>query len=822
MATDSPVSVEKLLAHSQWLRRLALGLVGDVHAADDLVQATWQAALEAQPRHAGNLRGWLQRTVRRIAAAQRRGRDRRSRREQIVGSRSTDPAAQELVEQADLQRHLVALVTQLPEPGRSTILLHFFGGMSPSAIARRQGIPASTVRNRLKRALDALRRQLDEEHRGNRRQWQLMLVPLAVGRRVRLAGATSPWLAVVAAVALAATVGWLAWPAGDAADGRSEVARAAASDVTPGTVGREDFAEHTATRSAPAPTREPVSASPTESDADHASAEAATATTAWGMVVDDRGRPVSGAVVGFRPLDAQVTRALAETDGDGVFRWRASEEPGRLEVPSEHWTTVLFARHDRSSRGVPAAIVVAPRAAVTGRVTDPTGRAVAGATVRLSLPEGLRARVGVLLETAEENGWETTADEAGQFAFADAPRLPELRATCRAVGHAEWSGAVATPLSITLTPFGSADAASIRGRVVDPEGAAVAGAKVSLAGRDTWTASDGSFELGTDSPLPSSARLVAIKEGLGLAVSTDVDLLSAFVTLHFGQQAVYAGRLRTSEGDPVAGATVQLTPTPSAIGVDAATPRLSPAAMSGRLSVGPALRLSSVETDDAGAFRIVAPEFDAWQLTAVDLGTLRRASLGGTDEREGLEIVFPPDRLRSLEGTVVDQWGRPFPDVRLSAQRALHSALTSGAMISLGNRHTTSDSNGRFLFEDLTATQVRLFAIAPGAMPTWTTVEASTSDVTLRVVVTGHVRVVTLLDADAVGFLDGEGEPMPIVTCEGRFLRTGSRQVPLFDGRTGVHRVPLDAASIAIYRQSEEIRRLPISILPDRLNVVRP
>jgi hypothetical protein len=59
----SPVPIEHLLQHSRWLRELALRLVGDVHTADDLVQATWLAALASGPHHSENVRGWLGRVV---------------------------------------------------------------------------------------------------------------------------------------------------------------------------------------------------------------------------------------------------------------------------------------------------------------------------------------------------------------------------------------------------------------------------------------------------------------------------------------------------------------------------------------------------------------------------------------------------------------------------------------------------------------------------------------------------------------------------------------------------------------------------------------
>ncbi|MEM7205661.1 MAG: sigma-70 family RNA polymerase sigma factor [Planctomycetota bacterium] len=821
MASPSPVSVEELLVHSQWLRRLARRLVEDVHAADDLVQATWQAALQGRPRHGGNLRGWLQRILRRLAAAERRRSDRQARREHRVEAKAADPAAEELVEQADLQRHLVALVTQLPEPGRSTVLLHFFWDLSPAAIARRQGIPASTVRNRLKRALDALRAQLDDDHRQGRRQWMALLAPLAVAGRPASRSIIVPITVAAAAIALVAVAARLIWrpsaaqrvdsvagrlaaPAGDAAEGGQGAARDGDA-VTPGRV-------PVATVNAPA--------------------DEAAAPPSWGMVVDARGRAVGGVRVVFAPHETTAPQSqarqmpddqtLAKSDADGVFRWHAAAAHGRLEVRSERWTTVLAARHDRVSRGLPTAVVVAPRAPVAGRVTDGSGHAVAGAVVRLALPKELRARVGIVLDAAEERVWESATNADGRFAFADAPEVAGLRASCRAVGHAPWSGAASTDLPITLARFDAADTTTIRGRVVDDADHAVGDAKVSLAGRDTWTDADGSFALPVEQPLPDSARLVAIKDGGGFATARDPQP-DEFVTLRLARQVIYTGRVRTADGAPVAGASVQLTPRLTAIGVKAATTtEVRRAPTPGGLRAGPVLRLASVTTDAAGAFEIVAPEFESGRLTAVDFTSLRRASVPVGAKRQGLEIVFPRDRLRRLRGAVVDQRGQAVAGVRVTAQRTLQPSLTAGARISLGSRESTTDAHGRFAFDRLTDADIRLFASAPGVLPTWTTVGATDADVTLRLVRAGHVRVVTEPAADEVAFVDDDGEPMAIATFAGHLLRTNVRRAPLFDGQSSVHRVPLNAAAVVVYRHDQEIRRRPVSIRGGRLNVVRP
>ena len=76
-------------------------------------------------------------------------------------------------------RGIAQMVGELDEPYRSTVLLRYFEGASAAEIARRQGVPAGTVRWRLKEALDQLRARLSREVDGDRARRALALAPLA-------------------------------------------------------------------------------------------------------------------------------------------------------------------------------------------------------------------------------------------------------------------------------------------------------------------------------------------------------------------------------------------------------------------------------------------------------------------------------------------------------------------------------------------------------------------------------------------------------------------------------------------------------------------
>ena len=154
----------------------------DGDQADDLVQETWIAALRAKPSREQPLRPWLGRVLRNRAANRSRDDARREARHRrasilVAGAAGADP--EELVSRIQAQRLLADLITNLREPNRQTVLLRYYEGFTSEQIGSVMGVPAGTVRRRLKDALDHLRDQLDRRHQGNREAWLGALLPLA-------------------------------------------------------------------------------------------------------------------------------------------------------------------------------------------------------------------------------------------------------------------------------------------------------------------------------------------------------------------------------------------------------------------------------------------------------------------------------------------------------------------------------------------------------------------------------------------------------------------------------------------------------------------
>ena len=131
------------------LDQLARRIAGAQRAAD-LAQEARLARLKRPPT--GDERAWFVAVLKNLARQTCRGEGRRSRREHVAARPEAVPP--------DLSLEVREAVAALPEPYRTTIVMRYFDGLSSVEIAEREKAPASTVRNRLHRALKILRAAL--------------------------------------------------------------------------------------------------------------------------------------------------------------------------------------------------------------------------------------------------------------------------------------------------------------------------------------------------------------------------------------------------------------------------------------------------------------------------------------------------------------------------------------------------------------------------------------------------------------------------------------------------------------------------------------
>ncbi len=143
------------------LRYFLASMVGDEHAADDLLQDVWFEVYRGVARLAdpGAFPAWLYRIARHQAL-----RELRKKRISLSSLEGVDlPGGDEDDDDfsAEDAEHVHATLGRLPPAHREVLLLRFVEGMAYEDIARVTGCQLGTVRSRIHYAKRALRRMME-------------------------------------------------------------------------------------------------------------------------------------------------------------------------------------------------------------------------------------------------------------------------------------------------------------------------------------------------------------------------------------------------------------------------------------------------------------------------------------------------------------------------------------------------------------------------------------------------------------------------------------------------------------------------------------
>lgn len=383
-----------------------------------------------------------------------------------------------------------------------------------------------------------------------------------------------------------------------------------------------------------------------------------------GSVTDGSGRALAGSVVwpendpgnavwtdatgrfrltGLVAEEAVQVLAAAPGRGPRLFvldPLRAGGESGPLELRLEH--------------GFPC----------NGRVVGPGQQPIVGAQVRLT-PSAVESTAGSSAESAAESGpgprplYRAETAEGGWFSLqALAPGRYDLHV--ESPGHASLT---VPAITVSSPPSGQPGAlgtvilepaVSLSGRVVDPQGTPVAGARIGYllaADRDRWVVADpeGGFEIsglrvGERITLRviargyAEARLTALVTASGKPLEV---VLTASVRL--------TGRVTDPAGEPVAGARLLISEAdPPAVDSPAARPR------------------RAVGVDPGGSFSVELPP-GLYELRAEAVGKVPsilpdlRVEAGS----EGLAVDLVLEPGWTISGVVLDAERRPVPAAKV-------------------------------------------------------------------------------------------------------------------------------------------------------------
>ncbi len=392
------------------------------------------------------------------------------------------------------------------------------------------------------------------------------------------------------------------------------------------------------------------------------------------------GAPVAGATVEAREemrgaggnvwdSDAGVVRAA--TDAKGAYRLEG--------LASGLYTVTASARGvgRAERRNVPlgraADLLLMPGGTVSGTVTETSGKAVEGATVRLVAI----SRYGAIPDAALL----TRTDARGDYAvYGLAP------AEYRVVGrHAEMAAAVSSPVALDREAEARVDLvmsapSTVRGRLLGGE-KPVRGRVVLL---ETAGAPAGDLRLDDLVAEAGPDGVFALRLGRGTHVlevrapgygpqRVDADVPSAAATVDLGDVALQVGiairgHVRDSAGRPIEGAEVQTWSEETA-------------------------QTFSARADAGGAYVLAGLAPGMYSLTAHAAGmgrAERRAEAGAS----GVDIVLQP--AGAITGTVVDDAGRPIQGFRVATRATTRGGYGGPPPQTFGA------ADGRFTLEDVT------------------------------------------------------------------------------------------------------------------------
>lgn len=460
-----------------------------------------------------------------------------------------------------------------------------------------------------------------------------------------------------------------------------------------------------------------------------------------GRVLDLDGVPVAGVPLA---TEEHPTFRLATSGPDGWFELPA--DPPEFVVTDGRWFTLRDTEPMTIDGDVVVLVVVARALRVGGRVVDPAGDAVEGATVSLDVPWSTYAGFPIPLDRGRATrGRSTTSDASGAFELV-IPSAPRARLAGTKEGRG--SASIAAPadersdLVLVLAEQAETDDRRIRGVVVHADGTPGLGATVRYGSLATQVDDDGRFELALGHGDRGSLPLVAVKRGHQSAFVAD---FSAVVELASGplpeQRLVLGppplaieGLVVDHEGRPKKGWIVQ--PLDPLILYEGRIPPESAESV----ARGGALR---AVTDERGAFVLDGLDERSYRLQAHSKEDLARIESGPIAAgARNARLVVPADAyFARVDGVVESADGTPIAGVEVRA--ALITFRTESGFMTEHGDATTTGADGRFTLTNVPAKRARIDADGDAILPANYDLETHVDGRLVRIVAARrcHVRV---------------------------------------------------------------------------------
>jgi RNA polymerase sigma-70 factor (ECF subfamily) len=294
-------------------------------------------------------------------------------------------------------------------------------------------------------------------------------------------------------------------------------------------------------------------------------------------------------------------------------------------------------------------------------------------------------------------------DATGQVTFRIEPgRVYHVEAECAGVLGSVQAASAATTTFTTYAVRG----VHVTGRVLDADGAAVAGASVlahglRVEGRNVATTdADGRFEVRHVSPrLELQARAAGHRASPIRAVAGEPGSSESIELRLAGRGCVLAGRVTNPDGRPAADVLVSFLPHVPSLPLGAAADE----------------RAVQVRTGADGTFR--TDEAPAGDVIVTAAGDGERTAPGGTRTTTGPRETFVELWLQvpaAVEGRLTER-GEPLVDVVVSALAEPTTQPLSYLFNLLGMRMATTDVDGRFRLAGLAPGRVSARALRDGA-----------------------------------------------------------------------------------------------------------